>query len=70
MSSPRLSNVFQHRRGALGRSGGGSAKAQVVILILNPVVPLAVSPMSLDAGKGDKNRLPSGVARARRAVES
>jgi len=36
----------------------------------NPLVPLEVSPMSLDAGKGDKNRLPSGIPRARRVVES
>jgi len=36
----------------------------------NPLVPLAVSPMSVGAGKCDKNRLPSGVPRARRVVES
>jgi hypothetical protein len=49
---------------------GGSTDAQVVIRVMYPVIPLAVSPMSLDAGKGHKNRLLFGVFRARRVVES
>jgi len=49
---------------------GDLPDAQVVVRVMNSMIPLAVSPMSLDARKGHKNRLPSGVFRARRVVES
>ena len=53
-----------------GTKLGVSTDAHVVIRLMNPVIPLAVTPMSLDAGKGHKNRLPSGVFLARLVVES